>query len=152
MSNQVIAASFCLIALALGCTDNAPQSMPPSANHGGSSQREVDDLIENLRNHPLTDGFSAGGPYWGIGKDDVTRPIIARGMAIVPRLVGELPHSSWAESVYIVFCLSELKAKSAKANVLELQAQVKSGRFAHEGRNFTLDMQITYYLRDWDSW
>jgi len=153
----VLVASCLPLCFTYGCSTNQAKSMnppPPTATtQSNLPDHASDELIRNLRIHPLTRGPSAGGPVWGILPDEVTGAIIAQGRPIVPRLIDELSHSNWAESVYIVYCLRELKAKNARPNVLELQRQLESGdRFANEQKNYTLDVLIRTYLRESFDW
>ncbi len=96
---------------------------------------------------------SLGGPYVGIVHNSVTRAVVAQGKKIVPQLVERLKSSGPDESAFIVFCLRELHAVSAKKKLVELQQAVRSGaRFANEPHDLTLEMQIKFFLDDADSW
>jgi hypothetical protein len=95
------------------------------------------------------EGPSRGGPYVGIQHNDVTRSIVAEGEEIVPLLLNKLETSNLTETIYIVFCLRELHAQSAKKQIQQLQ---RSDRFKDIEKDMTLEMQIKYFLRDVDSW
>jgi hypothetical protein len=95
------------------------------------------------------DGPSRGGPYVGVGHNDLTREIVAAGKEAVPLLVARLPDSSFDEAVYIVFILRELHAAEAEAVVRELQSEIGERSV---GRDLTLEMQIQYFLRDKRAW
>ncbi len=104
-------------------------------------------LVAALNNVPVT-GASIG-PYTGISDNDSTRAVVHEGRDIVPFLVSALDHSSWSQSVWIVFCLRELRAVSAKDRVLQLKKELENGtRFSSEAHNFTLNVQIRAYLAD----
>lgn len=117
---------------------------------GNTPQGEVHmrKLIEQLASLKV-EGSSFGGPYVGISHNPVTLSIVAEGEKIVPLLIEELDTCGLDEAIFIVFCLSELHAKSAKAKIEELQS---SDRFSNVKRDLTLDMQIKFFLRDVDSW
>jgi hypothetical protein len=127
----------------------------PSRPVFGPPEREVpdpqlDELVTTLRNHPLNTkmgpSFNGPGAIEVIG-DDLTRAIIAKGDAIVPKLIAELKQSDLNESVLIVYCLTELKASNARPAVVQLRKQRGSGeRFAGEHRDGTLLQIIHDYL------
>lgn len=127
--------------------------MYAATQRNNPGEDEFEGLMERLRNHPLNSGPSAGGPVWGIMPDEVTNSIIAQGGKIVASLIKELSKSDWTESVYIVFCLREMKAKGAIPSVLLLKKQLMSDeRFENEHHNFTLEVQIDSYLRESSKW
>jgi hypothetical protein len=94
-------------------------------------------------------GPSRGGPFVGIVDDDLTRALVARGDAVVPRLIARLPASGFDEAVYIVFVLRELRAASAESAIRTLQAELPARSVGHD---LTLKMQVDYYLRDLATW
>jgi hypothetical protein len=111
---------------------------------------ETEQLLNKLRRLRV-EGPGRGGPFVGIQHNPVTRQIVAKGRAVVPLLVKRLESGDAAlnEAIYIVFCLRQLKATEAQAAVRALKRELDSGhRFP--GRDMTLDMQITYYLRELD--
>src|SRR5205823_3281554 len=125
-----------------------------SAPRGESNMQEdtqMQELIDKLATLPV-EGGSRGGPYVGIAHNDVTRAVVAKGDKIVPLLIDKLnTTSNLNQAIYIVFCLRELHAKSAKPYIQQLQASI-SDRFKNTPRDLTLDMQIQFFLRDVDSW
>jgi hypothetical protein len=130
----------CLALVGVGCGPTQPTKST-------DDDMEMKDLIKELGELKV-EGVSRGGPYVGVAHNDVTRRIVAKGDA-VPPLVRRLDHSSCDESVYIVFCLRQLKAGGAKGRVLQLEKEAKEGRrFEGERNVFTLEMQIQYFLRD----
>ncbi len=106
------------------------------------------DLVEQLKKLKV-EGPSFGAPYVAISHNDITRAIVAHGEEIIPVLIQTLENCSLSEAVFIVFCLRELHAKSAKERVKQLQ---ESHRFNDTEKDLTLDLQIQFFLRDVDSW
>lgn len=129
-------------------THQSYESNQPGINMTQDRRDYKSDLIEKLETLSLN-GPSRGGPYVGISHNDVTRAIVAEGEAIIPLLVDKLKTSNLTETIFIVFCLRELKAKSAKEKIQQLQS---SERFSNLERDMTLEMQIRFFLRDVDSW
>jgi hypothetical protein len=105
-------------------------------------------LLDKLRTLKV-EGPGRGGPYVGIVHNPVTREIVAEGNDIVPFLIERLKTGDLTETIFAVFSLRELRTKSAKGAVEQLQ---RSDRFRDVNKDLTLDMQIKYYLRDVDSW
>jgi hypothetical protein len=112
----------------------------------------MDEVLRGLRNLKI-EGASGGGPYLGIGHNDVTKKVVAEGGRVIPFLVKRLDSSGYDESAYIVFCLRELRAKSAIDKILELEKSLdERKRFAEAPHDLTLKMQIKFFKRDFDSW
>jgi hypothetical protein len=112
----------------------------------GKKERSNDELIGAL-NQPVIGPMM--GPSTGIRANAATRAVVKRGRGIVPDLIYALEHSSWRQSVWIVFCLTELRASSARERVLKLRDEIDQGRFTKENErhDFTLDVWIRCYLR-----
>jgi hypothetical protein len=112
----------------------------------------MENLFERLKKLKIT-GVGLGGPYLYIGHNDVTKSVIAEGSRIIPVLVKRLDSSGYDESAYIVFCLRELRAKSALDKILELEKSLDEGkRFTQAPHDLTLKMQIKFFKRDLGSW
>jgi hypothetical protein len=94
-------------------------------------------------------GPGRGGPYVGITPNPFTDAIVREGTKAVPFILDRLETSDLGETIFLVFCLRELRAKEAKTAIGRLQ---RSERFAGQRKDLTLDMQIQFYLRDVDSW
>jgi len=110
--------------------------------------KRMDELIDALEGLDV-DGPSLGGPYVGVMHNDVTRAIVSEGTRIIPSLIRRLATARLNPAIYIVFCLRELRAKSAEQAVREL---ADSDRFKNTRRDLTLDMQIQFFLRDLVDW
>ena len=110
--------------------------------------RQIDELIDRLKGLDL-EGPSLGGPYVGVMHNDVTKAILAEGERIIPSLIRRLGTAGLNEAIYIVFCLRELRAKSAEQAVRGL---ADPDRFKNTKRDLTLDMQIQFFLRDLVDW
>lgn len=113
-----------------------------------NTNQNIRELIDQLKTLEL-EGPSRGGPYVGILHNDVTRAIVAEGDKIIRALLERLETSSLSETIFIVFCLRELHAKSAKHSLEQLQ---RSNRFQDVEKDLTLDMQLQFFWRDLDSW
>lgn len=108
-------------------------------------EADYSDLIGKLKTSRL-EGTSFGGPYITVVHNELTREIVARGRAIVPSLAKSLNHSSYEESVLIVFCLIEIGDTSCKEQLDLLKAKCLSGdRFAAR-HDRTLVMYVDRYL------
>jgi hypothetical protein len=108
--------------------------------------------LERLKKLKIT-GVSLGGPYLGIVHNDVTKSIVDQGSQIIPVLVKRLDSSGYDESAYIVFCLRELRARSAIDKIVELEKSLDEGkRFVETPHDLTLKMQIKFFKRDFESW
>ena len=118
-----------------------------------SHQREeIDRAIGALAGIKVV-GDSFGGPYVGVDHNHVTRDIVAFGPSAIPALVDRLKKSDVDETIFIVFCLSELQARSAKDQIIALNRSLKERqRFSGVRRDLTLDVQIDFFLRDVESW
>jgi hypothetical protein len=102
-------------------------------------------LVEALAHLPVR-GMHVG-PVTAIRANKVTDAVVREGMSIVPTLVSALDHSSYNQTVWIVFCLAELRAGSAKATVIRVRQEEERGRFAAEPHDLTLSSEIKNYLR-----
>jgi len=131
-----------------------PRIKPSTQEHGRSNQdeRALERLLDKLPNRVVT-GDSFGGPYVGVGHNDVTKAIVAYGQKAVPHLLDRLQTSNVDETIFIVFCLRELRATAAREAVDKLRQDLKRAkRFAGVQRDFTLEVQIDYFLANVDSW
>jgi len=90
------------------------------------------------------------GPMMALAHNDETRQIVAKGPKVVPILVRRLRDSGVHESTYIVFCLTELKAKEATEVIRLLQKKILEGRWLR--RNSTLELQVRVFLTRADTW
>jgi hypothetical protein len=78
---------------------------------------------------------------------------VAKGESVVAPLLERLDTSDYAESVYIVFCLRELKAKGAKKKISDLGKLLAANkRYQDLPHDLTLSMQIKFYLDDVDTY
>lgn len=103
------------------------------------------ELVEALKDVPVK-GPSAGGPVQGLYTNAVTQAVVEKGQVIIPTLISALDHSSWTQSVWIVFCLKQLRAAEAKDRILKLQREIDNGRFANQPHDLTLEAIIQGYL------
>jgi hypothetical protein len=115
----------------------------------GNKTRSNDELIEAL--NQVVSGPRIG-PSMGITANPATRAVVKRGPGIVPDLIYALDHSSWRQSVWIVFCLRELRASAARERILQLREEIDQGRFDSEPRDLTLKASIVGYLRAEAQW
>jgi hypothetical protein len=118
--------------------------MERDVNVPEADDERMQGLIEKLATLRV-DGPGRGGPHTGIVHNDVTRELLTFGKKVVPFLVARLPDSGFDEAVYTIFLLRELRAIEARPAVLELQSQIDQ---RSAGRDFTLRMQVEYFLRD----
>ena len=94
-----------------------------------------------------------GAPGFAVQHTDETRAVVAKGSAAVPHLLARLDLADYDETAFIVFCLRELRAKSAKAKILDLQKAVAEKRRFQSVRNHIgLDRELYQYLHDFESW
>jgi hypothetical protein len=115
-------------------------------------ERDWELLVDQLATTELV-GISVGGPYVGIGDNAITTKIVAQGPPIIPYLVARLDNSNLNQTIYILFCLRQLEAVTAVPTVRQLQAAIlRRARFADIERDYTLEMQVKYFLRDAESW
>lgn len=150
-----LVAVFLAVACA-GCHD-APRSPLGSGTERTerTTQESVEESIAGLQNLSVAENAlgSSGGPHVGIGGNSVTKKVIDHGDRAVPLLIKGLDTSGWDESVFIVFCLRELRAKVAKDRVARLEKEIRDeARFASMRRDATLEVQIKFFLRDVDTW
>jgi hypothetical protein len=116
-------------------------SEQPATGNRGRSNAELIEALNQVVSGPRV------GPSMGIRANAATRAVVKRGPGIVPDLIYALDHSSWRQSVWIVFCLTELRASSARERILQLREEIDQGRFDSEPRDLTLDAGIRGYLR-----
>jgi hypothetical protein len=122
----------------------------PQAPSGENSEYKMSDdgrikLVEAL-GQLAAEGPNIG-PVTAISANSTTDAVVHEGAAIVPALVAALDHSSYSQTVWVVFCLTELRATSAKARVIKLKDEEEHGRFAAEPHDLTLTFEIKNYLR-----
>jgi hypothetical protein len=109
-------------------------------------------LFEKLKTIEV-EGISFGGPYVGVGHNATTKAIVEKGRPVIPFLIKRLDKSGVNESIWIVFCLRELKAKEASPAINDLKRQLEAKeRFSNIRRDFTLEMQIHFFLKDLKTW
>jgi len=117
--------------------------------------RELEASVAKMRQLKLLDypTGSYGGPYVGFGHNDITLEVVGKGRRIIPLLLKRLEVSEWDESVFIVFCLRKLRAKSAESQLREIQKALREQtRYTSTPHDITLDDQIQSYLKERDSW
>jgi len=134
--------SIIIVILCAPAACNKPNTVPSKLEQ----ERNFMKLIEALRDVPVK-GPSFGAPVRSVSANSATQAVVREGPAIVPALIAALDHSSWNHSVWIVFCLRELRARDAKARIIRLKDEEWSARFASEPHDLTLDMLIETYLR-----
>ncbi|HEV3303349.1 MAG TPA: hypothetical protein VG055_27095 [Planctomycetaceae bacterium] len=127
------------------CSDCDPRGLSGEGNQGDKDHDRRAKLVEALADLPLS-GMNVG-PVRAIGANRVTDAVVCEGAAIVPMLASALDRSSYGQTVWIVFCLTELRATPAKARVIKLKHEEEHGRFAAELHDFTLEFEIKNYLR-----
>jgi hypothetical protein len=109
-------------------------------------------LIARLDTLTVTGG-SRGGPYVGITDNEATKAIVKEGNKIVPALIAHIDKANVPGAIFTVYCLRQLRAKSATVKIQELRKALERGtRFAGVRRDLTLEVQIKYFLRDAKSW
>jgi hypothetical protein len=110
------------------------------------------DLIRRLDSLSV-EQRSLGGPYGWVVSNDTTEAIVQKGDVIIPLLIDNLNHDGVNGTIFTVHCLHELKAKSAKVPIRDLERSLMRGeRFKNVRRDPTLEVQIQFFLRDVDSW
>ncbi|MGH7980278.1 MAG: hypothetical protein ACREE6_12965 [Limisphaerales bacterium] len=103
------------------------------------------ELVAALVHVPVK-GPSLGAPVQGLSKNPATEAVVEKGPAIIPTLISALDHSSWSQTVWIVFCLKQMRATEAKERILRLQKEIDNGRFASQPHDLTLQAGIQGYL------
>jgi hypothetical protein len=121
---------------ATGCQLGQPKQMDDARRR---------QIVEALKQLPV-EGPNIG-PVTGIDSNKTTDAVVQAGQSIVPTLVAALDRSSWRQSVWIVFCLQELHASSARLRLIKLKTEVEQGRFKNEPHDFTLQVLIDTFLR-----
>jgi hypothetical protein len=124
----------------LGDACNSP-NQPPNV------KTDEESLIDRLGELKV-EGYSASGPYVAVGGNQITKQIISKGSTMVPRLLKRLAKSDYNESVFIVFCLRELRARDARDHILRVHRQLVRRERFKEPHDLTLEMQIRYFLAD----
>jgi len=88
-----------------------------------------------------------------LGADRVTERIVAEGDHIVPELIANLGKANLAAVRRTLWCLATLKAKEAKATVVELKHGLHDGRrFGGVKRDLLLEELIDAYMTNVDAW
>ena len=137
--------AIALLVFAALCGDCESPALSGEGRQGDKEHDRRAKLVEALADLPLS-GMNVG-PVRAIGANRVTDAVVREGVAIVPMLASALDHSSYDQTVWIVFCLTELRATPAKARVIKLKHEEEHGRFAAELHDFTLEFEIKNYLR-----
>jgi hypothetical protein len=127
------------------------QAVGEKNRHRVEEIRRIEMLLDSLRQLKV-EGASGGGPAVGIVHNHVTKEIVAEGSRIVPLLLKRLDSGGYDESAYIVFCLRELQAKTAKDKILELEKAHDERKRFTEPHDLTLKLQIKFFKQDVDSW
>jgi hypothetical protein len=142
MNYKTISAIFACVAIIFICPScKMVKSHAVEPNGDGADAK----LIEALRNVPVN-GPSLGAPAQGLSTNAATEAIVQKGPVIIPTLISALDHSSWTQTVWIVFCLDQLRATGARERILKLQREIDNGRFANEHHDLTLQAIIQAYL------
>lgn len=90
-----------------------------------SNRARIIGLLNELRAlRPMGDSY--GGPYIGVVPNQVTRKIVKHGKAAIPVLLARLTTAELNESIFIVLCLHELKAKEATAAIKSLEKDLQA--------------------------
>jgi hypothetical protein len=143
---------FSAILLLAGCSQDGIDRAEPRHDQNLIGMNRSQKLIRRLDTLPVQ-GVSAGGPYVGIGPNVVTDAVVKEGDRIVPSLIAHLDRATYAEAVHSIYCLHELKAKSAKPKVQALEGALQRGeRFANKPHDLTLKVEIEFFLREAESW
>jgi hypothetical protein len=95
--------------------------------------------------------WTTGGPYVSPVHTAVTREVVSKGASVIPYLIKRLDSSGYDESVYIVFCLRELRAISAKDKVADLQKAFRECK-RFPGSDATLYIETERFLKEAKSW
>lgn len=131
---------ICSAGLGLICSCNAPNKTHEDSQMNNRNVQRV----ESLKEIPV-DGAMIG-PAKGLSPNATTHAVVEQGGAIIPTLLSALDTSSWSQTVWIMFCLKEMKATEAKARVLKLLEEIHQGRFSNEPRDLTLETLIRGYF------
>lgn len=117
---------------------NRPDERPePSDKYSAAVERIAQYQLSNV-------GF--GGPVRVVKHNDITLAIVACGPDITPYLVANLHRSNYAESVCIVFCLTDLKAVEARDAIDKLLHDLR-GKQRFPTHDMTLEMLIKQYYK-----
>lgn len=109
------------------------------------------ELVAALGQIPVTGPII--GPAHGLSDNAATKAVVAEGPSIIPELTSALDHSTWKQSVWIVYCLRELHAKNAKDSILKLEHEEESNiRFENGQHDLTLYAEIQGFLKEVDQW
>jgi hypothetical protein len=127
--------------------------VPTDPNRESASVQATVDKLQKLTLEKHGFVLTMGAPGFAVQHTDETRAVVAKGSAAVPHLLTRLDLADYDEAAFIVFCLRELRAKSAKAKILDLQKAVADKRRFQSVRNHIgLDRELYQYLHDFDSW
>jgi hypothetical protein len=118
-----------------------------SHNQPPHVETDEESLIDRLKELKV-EGYSASGPYVAVSENQITKQIIAKGSTIVPRLLKRLDKGDYNESVFIVFCLRELRARDGRDHILGVHRQLVRRERFKEPHDLTLEMQIRYFVAD----
>ncbi len=127
------------------CTSCHRDFDPPNHRAPDPPNMDIsDDLISKLE-HLSVDGFSMGGPHVVLVSNEVTSQIVKIGPPIIPKLIKNLDNTSMISVMYTVWCLNEMKAKSAKPSIVYLNKRLDAGElFPGVKRDIALNSQIIY--------
>jgi hypothetical protein len=133
-----------------GCSDSNRGSR--QGNRSKKDDEDIHTILKKLRLMKIK-GIMLGGPSVGLVHNKTTKQIVSKGDRMIPYLIQRLDSSGYDETVYIVFCLHELKAKSAKKRILEVDKALKeSKRFTEKPHDLTLKNEIEFYLQEVEDW
>jgi hypothetical protein len=149
-SRRLLVVALLSILCLAGCSD--PNQGSNQDNRGRKDDEDIYMLLKELR-HLKIEGIMLGGPSVGLVHNKTTRQIVSKGGRIIPYLIQRLDSSGYDESVYIVFCLHELKAKKAKKKILEVDKALKElKRFTDKPHDLTLKNEIDFFLQEVEDW
>ncbi len=107
---------------------------------------EMRELVSKLGTPPWF-RYSTGGPYHSVMPNETGEAIISKGKDAVPYLIDRLDESTLDETIYILECLTQLRAPEARERVLQLKKDVDEGRkFPPAERDRSLEYQIAKYF------
>jgi hypothetical protein len=122
-----------------------------STSHAQTGNEHYVQLVERLKRLPV-EGPSIG-PVTAFEDNDATRAVVAEGPKIVPSLTAALDKGPWNQCVWVVFCLRELHAKSAKPRIVKFNRELEDPkRFQAEPHDLTLDVEVATYLKEVEKW
>jgi hypothetical protein len=123
-----------------------PDARPPNRFAQTESLKAIAAKLGTIDLNREASFWNTGGPGLGVVHTPVTREVVSRGPSVIPFLIKRLDTSGYNESVYIVFCLDELRAVAAKEKIAELQKDLRANKkFPANGA--TLYIQTERFLK-----